>query len=161
MKKLSAITLLIFCFILMGFSQENKPEQTIDTLNMIFSSESFTLEEDYFGDWGGHNHKFIFTVQGNKVRIQWENPELMENGEDMDMLFPIKALKDLEEIFVNCTEKIKTSKKGSTEHILYKFKKGKIIYIIDDKTTMECNDDFRAWKEKIISEWKEELMKEK
>lgn len=131
------------------YSQTNN-----DTLKQVFSSKTFTLIEDYTGDWGEHWHTFTFTVKGNDIRIQWKNPELLKNGKDLDVLLPMSALNNLENIFINCYQRILASKKGSTEHILYKFKNENLTYIIDDRFTMECNDDFKAWKEMLMLEWK-------
>lgn len=58
----------------------------------------------------------------------------------------------MKNIFTGCNEAIKTSKKGSTEHILYKLSNKNKSYVIDDKFTMECYDDFRMWKEKLLAE---------
>ena len=136
------------------FSQLNN-----DTLKQVFSSNIFTLDEDYTGDWGGYWLTFTFTVKGNEIRIQWKNPELLKNGKDMDILLPISVLNNLENIFSNCFQKIMISKNGSTEHILYKFKNKNITYVIDDRYTMVCYDDFKAWKEMIIFEWKKQEKK--
>ena len=129
------------------FSQENN-----DSMKVILSSKNFTLEEEYMGDWGGHLHTFTFTVQGKDLRIQWKNPKLLKNGKKLDVLLPISELDNFGKIFTNCSAKIKTSKKRSTEHILYKFKNENLTYIIDDRFTMECNVDFNSWKEMLLLE---------
>jgi hypothetical protein len=126
------------------------------SIKEILTSKNFTLEEDYVGDWGGHLHTFTFTVHGKDLRIQWKNPELLKNGKDLDVLLPMSVLDTLENIFIKCSERIKTSKNGSTEHIIYKFTNKNITYIIDDRFSMECNDDFKAWKEALLSEWEKQ-----
>jgi len=147
----------LFFLILFATSFSNCYSQTSnDSLKQVSSSKTFTLVEDYTGDWGGHLHTFAFTIKGNDIRIQWENPELVKNGKDLDVLLPVSVLNNLENIFINCSQRIMTSKKGSTEHILYKFKNDKLTYIIDDRFTMECNDDFKAWKEMLLLEWRKQ-----
>jgi len=145
----------LFLSILFATSFANCYSQTSnDSLKQVFSSKTFTLVEDYTGDWGGHLHTFIFTVKGNDVRIQWGNPELLKNGKDLDALFPMSVLDALKNIFLNCSQRIFISKNKSTEHIIYKLSNKNSTYTIDDRFTMECNDDFKAWKEELLSEWK-------
>lgn len=140
------IFILITSSLSNGYSQINN-----DTLKQILSSNSFTIEEEYIGDWGGHFQTFIFKKENNMLRIKCKNPNPMINTEkELDTLVSINVLKNLEEIFLNCSERIKTSKNGSTEHIIYKFKNKNSTYIIDDKFTMECHADFKAWKELIV-----------
>ena len=117
-----------------------------DSLIQILTSKTFTIEEEYIGDWGGHLQIFIFKIEDNNVRVKCKNVEPLDNTKELDTLLSINVLKNLEKIFIDCTTKIKTSKNVSTEHILYKFKNENISYIIDDKYTMECNDTFKEWK---------------
>ncbi len=121
-----------------------------DSLKQIFSAKSFTLIEAYTGDWGGHTHTIKFNVQGNKIRIQCEN----RNNFKTDTLLSKSALSSLENIFITCSKSITTSKNKSTEHIVYKFKSKDFTYIIDDKFTMECNGEFKAWKETYLPKQK-------
>jgi hypothetical protein len=58
----------------------------------------------------------------------------------------------IEAVFINCIEKISSSKDKSTEHSKYIFKNKEFTYTIDDKFTMKCADDFKAWKEKLFKE---------
>lgn len=127
-----------------------------DTLKQILSSKTFTLVEDYTGDWGGYIYNFTFTVQDKSVRIFWDNPERLKNGQNLDLVVPISKLDSLKDIFVNCNERIKTSKSGSTEHIVYTFKSKGNSYKIDDKFTMECYEDFKMWKEVLLAEWEKQ-----
>lgn len=144
MKKL-ILLIIILNYSLISFSQlEN------DTLKQILSSKSFTLEEEYIGDWGGYTHLFSFSVEGNYVKIICNNPELLKNEKKLIVKLPLSDLNNLENIFINCSEKIKTTKNKSTEHIFYKFKSGNLSFIIDDRFTMECNEDFKAWKEMLL-----------
>ncbi|MBI5539208.1 MAG: hypothetical protein HY951_04065 [Bacteroidia bacterium] len=135
----------ILNFSLITFSQVNK-----DSLKQILSSKSFTLEEEYIGDWGGYTHLFNFSVEGNYVTIFCKNPELLKNGKNLNVKLPISEINNLENIFINCSEKIKTTNNKSTERIFYKFKNSNITLIIDDRFTMECNEDFKAWKEMLL-----------
>ncbi len=142
--------------ILTCFSQENKPlldlsESKTDTLRLIFSSDSFSLEEEYIGDWGGYLFKLVFTKMENSIRVEWEHSDQLKNGKELDLLLPIAELNSLESIFVDCSHKLKDSKKMSTEHILYTFKNKNYTYIIDDHFTMECHDDFKAWKNRALT----------
>ncbi|MFH2141027.1 MAG: hypothetical protein ABIJ97_01295 [Bacteroidota bacterium] len=148
----------LFLSILFATSFANCYSQTSnDSLKQILSSKSFTIEEEYIGDWGGHSQKYIFKIEDNKLRIRCKNPDPMRSTEKkLDTLVSINVLKNIEEIFINCTERIKTSKNVSTEHIIYKFTNKNITYIIDDRFSMECNDDFKAWKEALIAEWEKQ-----
>lgn len=145
------ITILFVISFSICFSQEN-----IDTLKRIFSSKAFTLEEEYIGDWGGYLHSFTFSADNNNLRIKWENPELLKNPRELNVILPLVKLKNLEKIFTDGSSKINTSQKGSTEHIIYKFKNKEITYIIDDKFSMVFNDDFKAWKEMLLLEQKKQ-----
>lgn len=130
-----------------------------DSLKQMLSSKTFTLIEDYSGDKMGYWHTFTFTVQGEKLLIHWKNPALLKNGKDLDVLLPISELENLEMLFTNCSEKIKSSKIKSTEHTLYNFKNEKIALVIDDKYTTECKEDFKAWKEMLLLEGKKQEKK--
>jgi hypothetical protein len=148
------LSVLFFTTFTICYSQSNN-----DTLKQIFFSKTFSLIEDYSGDWGGYCHTFIFTVKGNNIRIQWENPELLKNGKKLDVLLPLSVLDTLQHIFLNCSQRILTSKNSSTEHILYKFKNNNLTYTIDDRFTMECNRDFKNWKEMLLIEEKKQKKK--
>jgi hypothetical protein len=128
------------------FSQERN-----DSIERILSSKNFTLEEEYIGDWGGYINKFSFILKGKDLLINWKNPQQLKNGKDLDVLLSISELDNFGKIFTNCSAKIKTSKNTSTEHILYKFQNEDLTFIIDDRFTMECNEDFKAWKEMLLS----------
>jgi arginyl-tRNA synthetase len=122
-----------------------------DSLKQILSSKSFTIEEEYIGDWGSHFQTFLFKIEGNMVKIKSKNPDPMKSTEkESDMLISINMLKKIEDLFIKCSERIKTSKNISTEHIIYKFKNENITYIIDDKFTMECYKDFKTLKETLF-----------
>jgi len=145
------ITILFVCFYSLCYSQTNN-----DSLKQILSSKSFTLIEDYNGDWGDYLDTFTFTVQQKKIKIHWKNPEHLKNGKDLDILFPISELKNLEKIFLDCLIRIKTTDNKSTEHIIYKFNNENQKSIIDDKFTMECHKEFKLWKEILLLEWKKQ-----
>lgn len=146
--------LILFLFsssISLCYSQVN-----YDSLKQILSSKSFTIEEEYIGDWGGHSQIYIFKTEGDKLRIKCDNPDPMSRSEKgLDTLVSLNTLKNLENIFLKCSDRIKTSKNSSTEHIIYKFSNANSTYIIDDKFTMACNEDFKAWKEMFIIRTKE------
>lgn len=120
-----------------------------DTIKAIFSSKSFSLEEEYIGDWGGYIHHFDFSVNQNNVSVTWENPELLKNGKKLVVLISNNEFKTLESIFINGTTKIISSKLLSTEHILYKFKTQNLSFTYDDKFTMTCYEEFKAWKKML------------
>lgn len=144
----------LFLFILFATSFASCYSQTNnDSLKEVFSSKAFTLVEDYAGDWGGYWHTFTFTEMDNNISIQWKAPEFLKSGKDLDVLLPMSVLNDLKKIFINCSQRIMTSKKESTEHILYRFKNKNLTYIIDDRFTMECYNEFKAWKEMLLLEW--------
>ena len=120
-----------------------------DTIKAIFSSKSFSLEEEYIGDWGGYIHHFDFSVNQKNVSVTWENHELLKNGKKLVVLISIEELKNLESIFINGATKIVSSKLLSTEHIIYKFKTQSLSFTFDDKFTMTCYEEFKAWKKML------------
>lgn len=132
----------------------------IDSLRKITQSPSFTLVEDYAGDWGGYSHTFIFTKKDTSIEILWQDPEFPDGEEprELKMIFLPSELKTVEVLFGDCIEKIRNTKDKSTEHSKYIFKNKQLTYIIDDKFTMKCVDNFKAWKEKLF---KEGIMQEK
>jgi hypothetical protein len=121
-----------------------------DTLKQILSSKTFSLEEEYIGDWGGYIHIFNFSTENNTVQVKCKNPKLIKNEKELDVLLSLNDIKKLENIFTDCYAKILNTKNASTEHIFYKFKNKEFTYIIDDKFTMECNEIFKAWKEMLL-----------
>jgi len=129
--------------------------QTVnDTLAKIFSSSSFSLLEDYAGDWGGYSHTFLFTKKDTCIEILWQDPDFPD-GEvprELKIVYPLSELKPIETIFTNCIEKISSSKDKSTEHSKYIFKNKELTFTIDDRSTMTCVDDLKAWKEKLFKE---------
>ena len=120
-----------------------------DSLKLIFSSDEFSIEENYIGDWGGHVNNFTIQRKTDKIRVIWKNPEMLNNGKDLDVYITGPELKSLEKIFLKCSDRIVRSDDKSTEHIIYSFRTGKTCYVIDDHFTMECHEEFRAWKEML------------
>jgi len=127
------------------FSQDSN-----DTLKTILASKSFTLEEAYMGDWGGYLQTFSFKIDGNNVRLKCKYTESAEKYKELDTLLSFSALKKLDKVFSDCSAKIKTEKNKSTEHIIYKFKNDTLTFIIDDRFTMACNENFKAWKKLLF-----------
>ncbi len=144
-KKIGLLLILFSTSISYCSAQTNN-----DTLKQILSSITFSLEEEYIGDWGGYIHICNFSKENNMVRVKCKNHTLLKNEKELDVLLSINDIKNLENIFNDCYTKILNSKNGSTEHILYKFKNKELTYIIDDKFTMECHEVFKAWKEMLI-----------
>lgn len=134
------ITSLSYCF-----SQNNN-----DSINTILSSATFTLEEEYIGDWGGYTDTFTFITTTNDINVHWESTNSLKKQKNINGLFPISELDNLKKIFTNCSSKIKSSKTNSTENIFYKFKNETHTYIIDDRFTIKCNDAFDAWKKTLL-----------
>jgi len=135
-----------------------------DTLEKIFSSRSFSLLEDYAGDWGGYTHTFIFTRSDTGTIILWQDPDFPdgETPRELKILFPNDSLKKLQKLFAGCALKIQGSKNKSTERSRYIFKNKEMSYTIDDNFTMLCVDSFKTWKEMLFKEGlKQEKRKKK
>ena len=149
LKKLLLFIVSIYFYSLPGFSQTGS-----DSLRKIVASPSFSLLEDYSGDWGGYSHTFVFTKKDTSIEILWQDPDFPDGEEprELKILFPPSELKTIEDVFTNCIEKIKATKEKSTEHSKYIFKNKEFTYTIDDKFTMQCVDDFKAWREKLFKE---------
>ncbi|MBI3502363.1 MAG: hypothetical protein HY063_11270 [Bacteroidetes bacterium] len=155
--RINLFFLLSFLFVYShGFSQN-------DTLKKIFK-QSFSLTEEYRGDWGGYTHTFIFTKQDTTEEILWKDPDFPdgEMPRELKIILPLDGMKKLEKLFTGCASKIKSSDRKSTEHIKYIFKSKELTYTIDDNFTMLCNDDFKEWKQNLFSEGiKQEKLRKK
>ena len=145
MKTVFLLSFIFLTNISICFSQINN-----DTLKEIFSSKSFTLEEEYIGDWGGYIQTFNFTTENNKVRVKCKNLKLLKNEKELDVYVSLDDIKNLEKFFTDCYLRITNSKNISTEHIFYKFSNQNLSFKIDDKFTMECNENFKVWKEMLL-----------
>ena len=143
--KLKNITYFL-AFLLFKPTFQSFSQSVNDTIKAIFSSKSFSLEEEYIGDWGGYIHHFDFSVYPKNVSVTWENPELLKNGKKLVVLISFEELKTLESIFINGNTKILTSKHLSTEHILYKFKTQNLSFSFDDKFTMTVTKSLKLGK---------------
>lgn len=148
-------TLVLACSTLAGSAQvtsqrSDTSARANDALRSMLSSRTFTLQEDYQGDWGGHLQTFIFTAGETRVRVQWKDPV---SGKDLDVFLPLNELERLADLFHECSSRIDNSNTKSTEHITYLFKNNKSTYVLDDHFTMECNAAFHAWKGMLLDEW--------
>ncbi|MBK9419670.1 MAG: hypothetical protein IPN44_01290 [Flavobacteriales bacterium] len=148
-------TLILICSTLTGSAQSTslRSDTSVgptDPLGSILSSSTFTLQEDYQGDWGGHLQTFIFTAGDTRVRVQWKDPA---SGKDVEVMLPLHALDGLADLFHECASRIDSSNTKSTEHITYLFKNNRSTYVLDDHFTMACNEDFKAWKAMLLAEW--------
>jgi len=128
------------------------PQTTNDLLNQIFQSKKIILSENYIGDWGSHQNKFIIKANNKNVKILWKNQNLSNRKKNLFVLLPKSALDTLHDIFCNCQDRITNSKNNSTEHTTYKLKTKKTLLVIDDKFTMECYNMFKTWKESVLLE---------
>ncbi|MGV9011855.1 MAG: hypothetical protein ACOH13_04605 [Flavobacteriales bacterium] len=149
-------TILLACSTLTGFGQGTSQRSDIsaganDMLRSILASSTFTLQEDYQGDWGGHLQTFLFTAGDTRVKVQWKDST---SGKDVEVMLPLTALDGLADLFFACSSRIDTYNTKSTEHISYLFKNNKSTYVLDDHFTMACNEDFKAWKAMLLAEWK-------
>ena len=119
-------------------------------MRSILASGTFTLQEDYQGDWGGHLQTFLFTAGDTRVRVQWKDPA---SGKELDVFLPLNELERLADLFLECSSRIDSSNAKSTEHSTYLFKNNRSTYVLDDHFTMACNEDFKAWKAMLLAEW--------
>ena len=148
-------TLFLACSTLSGFAQDTSLRsgtiaQAPDSLRSILASSTFTLQEDYQGDWGDHLQTFHFAGRDTSVMVQWKDPA---SGKDLEVRLPLNELDRLADLFLECSSRIGSSSTISTEHMSYLFKNKETAYVIDDHYTMECHEDFKAWKAMLLAAW--------
>ncbi len=119
-------------------------------MRSIIASRTFTLQEDYQGDWGDHLQTFHFAAGDTSITVQWKDPA---SGKDLAVRLPLKELDRLADLFLECSSRIDSSRTISTEHISYLFKNNRSTYVIDDLFTMECHEVFKAWKAMLLAAW--------
>ena len=151
-------TLILACSTLAGFAQGTSQRygtsaQASDSLRSILASRTFTLEEEYRGDWGDHSQTFRFTAGDASITVQWKDPVC---GKNLEVRLPLNELDRLADLFLECSSRIDSSSTMSTEHISYLFKNKETLYAIDDRYTMECYEDFNAWKAMLLATWNKE-----
>ena len=150
------LLVVLACSTLPGIAQGTfqRPDNSTlanDTLRSILASSTFSLQEDYQGDWGGHLQTFLLTAGDTRLRVQWKDAA---SGKDLDASLPLNELGRLADLFLECSSRIDSSTTKSTEHISYLFKNTKSTYVLDDHFTMACNESFKAWKAILLAEWK-------
>lgn len=94
---------------------------------------------------------FLFTADDTRITVEWKDPS---SEKDLEVRLPLNALDRLAELFIECSTRMDSSNKKSTEHISYLFKNNKSTYVLDDHFTMACNEEFKAWKAMLLAEWK-------
>ena len=148
-----------FLFSLFIFS-DSFSQSLNDSIRTIFSSPAFSILEEYSGDWGSYSHTFNFTKHDTCEEVIWVDPEFPdgENSRQLKILLSRNEIIQLEKLFIGCQNKIQGSKEKSTEHSKYIFSNKEFAFTIDDKTTMLCVDDLKAWKENLF---REGIMQEK
>lgn len=151
-------TLILACTAFTGFAQgtsqrSDSAAQAPDSLRSILASRTFTLQEDYQGDWGDHLQTFHFAAGDTSVTVQWKDPA---SGKNLEVRLPLNELDRLADHFLECSSRIDPSRTISTEHISYLFKNTSSTFLIDDHYTMACYEDFKAWKTMLLGAWKKQ-----
>lgn len=155
MKLLQKTNTLIFIIFISNtlFSQKN------DVVKMIFSAKTFSITENYAGDWGGYTYLYSFNKKNDKqIEIIWEEIKTsMKDTSSTTKILKGKStitytdLKEVEKIFDNCVYKIKRTKSKSTELSTYIFKNDNTTYEISDDHSMVCVNDIKYWRERAFS----------
>ena len=127
-------------------------QPTSDSLHKIFLAPTFSLLEDYSGDWGGYSHTFTFTRKDTCVDIIWQDPDFPdgEAPRELKISYPLSEIKKIESMFNSCIEQINSSKDISTEHSKYIFKSKDLSCIMDDRSTMKCVEILKEWKQELF-----------
>lgn len=128
-----------------------KAQTQQDTLEKIFSENSFTIKEEYYGDWAGYTSEIHFDRFGDSALVTWVDPTFPV-GETLHKLCAKLSHKSVLELmisFSNCMETMKVSKRASTEHSYYIFTAFKQKMVVDDRTTRECEGMYKNWKEEF------------
>lgn len=144
-------SILIFSFLLFTFLSSQSFAQTNDAIGMILSAKTFTITEEYIGDWGGYTYTYTFIKNDKNIHVVWEeinSNKAINKGEATISFSDLKAIEDL---FDTCVVKIKKGKQGSTEHSKYIFKDEITTYQIDDNSSMICVDDIKAWRTAVFN----------
>lgn len=146
-KAFFVASVLFFLFFSDSFSQSIN-----DSIRIIFSSPSFSLLEDYSGDWGSYSHSFNFTKHDTCEEILWLDPEFPdgEYPRQLKIFLSSNEMIQLEKLFTGCYYKIHSSKEKSTEQSKYILKNKECIFTIDDNSTMLCVNDFKEWKRNLF-----------
>lgn len=142
--RLCLISLLTACATVCA-AQETGP-----ALDRLFAADHFTLVEQYTGDWGGQADTLEFTRQGDSIRVHPVHKKPLQAVVPPDAWISAKDLQSLKDLFVECSRRIEALAHWSTEHIVYSFTAPGHAFTLDDRFSMACHEEYKAWKEAAL-----------